>query len=408
MPKVSIIVPVYNAEKYLGWCINSILNQSFRDIELLLVDDGSTDGSQQICQNYAELDKRVRVIEKENGGVSSARNLGMENAQGEYIQFVDSDDVIAPHMTERLLEAAVLYSADIVFCGICIVDRQKPEKISFNELSSACVGEECVFDKEIFWEKLPYFFWETSIMEGPCNRIYRSSVMRENALRFPEDMSYGEDFVFNLEYYNKINTSVFLNELLYYYIWNEEDSLARSYKENLFQNQMRQIKLLFEFIENNGKMTKEGKAYLANYCASQTIKSIEMLFDPIFVLPEKEKKRKLAEVVQDKCVQESFPNAAYIPEKYEPLKAAVMRYDIGRILEFFENFGKPPVIEPSPGISNRFFVGFFRLVQKVFKKGSVNKWAHIIELNLMTVGLLTTLKRVWGKIKKQSFRSVSA
>ena len=103
--KISVIVPVYNTAQFLPRCIESILSQSFTDFELLLIDDGSTDGSGKICDAYAEKDNRIRVFHKENGGVSSARNLGLDNARGEWVTFVDSDDYVSPVILEKCLES---------------------------------------------------------------------------------------------------------------------------------------------------------------------------------------------------------------------------------------------------------------------------------------------------------------
>nr|WP_302305392.1 glycosyltransferase family 2 protein [Ruthenibacterium lactatiformans] len=404
MPKISVIVPVYNAEKYLGWCVNSILNQTFRDFELLLVNDGSTDGSLEICNNYAALDSRVRVITKENGGVSSARNQGLQEARGEYIQFVDSDDCIQPQMMEVLLETMSTYSADIVFCGIKIVKIESGVPHPVVDLTSDCLGKECVYDKKLFWENMMCFFWETSIMEGPCNRLYRLRIIQDKALRFPEDMSYGEDCVFNLGYYNHVNTAVFLREPYYYYIWHENESLARSYKNGLFSNQMRQVEMLLDYVKHNDALTKEGEFYWANYCASQTMKSLESLTSADCPLTKKEKKQVIVQVVHNQYVRDSFPEATYIPDRYDSMKQLVRECDVGGILEFLYDLKKGKSFKqnptPHPGNLNIFLVSVCRGFQRIFQKGPINKWAHIVELNLATVGVKTTLIRAKNKLLK--------
>ena len=117
MPEISIIVPVYKVEKYLRHCVDSILAQTFTDFELLLIDDGSPDNSGAICDEYAEKDNRVRVFHKENGGVSSARNLGLDNARGTYIMFCDSDDYVADNWAEKLYEFMNYNEANLSICG---------------------------------------------------------------------------------------------------------------------------------------------------------------------------------------------------------------------------------------------------------------------------------------------------
>ena len=114
MPRLSIIVPIYNVEKYLSRCIESILNQTFKDFELILVNDGSTDNCKEICEKYKRMDSRIIVANKKNGGLSSARNLGIDISKGDYIGFVDSDDFIDVHMYEILLNTINAYDSDIV------------------------------------------------------------------------------------------------------------------------------------------------------------------------------------------------------------------------------------------------------------------------------------------------------
>lgn len=123
MPKISVIVPIYNSEKFLKRCVESILAQTFNDIEVILVNDGSTDNSPSICEDYAKKDKRIVVINKPNGGLSSARNAGLDIAAGEYIGYVDSDDYIAPEMYGKLLAACESESADVAECGLYVVNE---------------------------------------------------------------------------------------------------------------------------------------------------------------------------------------------------------------------------------------------------------------------------------------------
>ena len=136
MCKVSIIVPVYNVDKFLHKCVDSILAQTLTDFELLLVDDGSKDNSGLICDKYAAKDSRVRVFHKENGGVSSARNLGLENAQGDWIIFIDSDDWIEPNMLKDIYEKAILEHADLVYCDLRMIFNNHTEILHIAEYNT--------------------------------------------------------------------------------------------------------------------------------------------------------------------------------------------------------------------------------------------------------------------------------
>ena len=125
MPKLSVIIPIYNTEKYLRDCIESILAQTFTDFELILVDDGSADRSGAICDEYCQLDGRIKVIHQKNGGVTVARKRGTEAASGDYISFIDSDDWIEPNMYHDMWKKADMYNADIVFCDILVEKYQE-------------------------------------------------------------------------------------------------------------------------------------------------------------------------------------------------------------------------------------------------------------------------------------------
>ena len=209
-PAVSFIVPVYNAEQTLRRCVDSILGQDFKDIELLLIDDGSTDGSPAICDGYAEKDPRVRAIHKENGGVSRARNLGISSAEGRYIQFVDSDDWISHDATAELYEAAAANDCDMVICDFYrVVGKRVQQKGNIDETG--------VFSREIYAEYM---------MENPAdfyygvlwNKLFRRDIIEQYGLRMNEEVSWCEDFMFVLEYLVHAKTFFAVQKPLYYYV----------------------------------------------------------------------------------------------------------------------------------------------------------------------------------------------
>ena len=187
MPEFSVIVPVYKVEKYLDRCICSILNQTFSDFELILIDDGSPDNSGAICDQYAAKDNRVRVIHKENGGVSSARNAGLNAAQGTYIAFVDSDDEVAPNYIELLNSKR----ADAVVCGVTNIDpdNQVHHQLKFIEQDINVINSDCV-------RKL----YEDAGILYVYSKAYRRSIIEEAGLRFNDSLSLGEDTLFFVEY----------------------------------------------------------------------------------------------------------------------------------------------------------------------------------------------------------------
>lgn len=201
MPVISIIVPVYNVTKYLRCCVDSILAQTFPDIEVLLVDDGSTDDSGAICDEYAKKDSRVRVFHKTNGGVSSARNLGLDEAKGKWIMFVDSDDKVAPQICERLLEHATEGCIPI-----CLWSEGNDED-GYLPVVSKMEGDNTYPIQDVLKISIHH----------PVERLYEKYIIEENKLRFNENISFTEDTIFNFEYYAFLKSFYIIDEPLYYY-----------------------------------------------------------------------------------------------------------------------------------------------------------------------------------------------
>lgn len=219
-PMVSIIVPVYNAEKYLKRCVDSILNQEYRDFELLLADDGSTDLSGAICDEYAVQDSRVHVIHKENTGVSDSRNVCMDMAQGTYLQFLDSDDWITPDATRLFVRMATEYDCDMVISDFY---RVVGERVSHK----GDIEEDGVLTREEF---------AAHMMENPAdfyygviwNKLYRRDIIEKYHLRMDADISWCEDFMFNLEYILHAKNFYVLNTPIYYYVKTKGSLVSQS------------------------------------------------------------------------------------------------------------------------------------------------------------------------------------
>lgn len=207
---LSIIVPVYKVEQYLPKCIESILNQSFKDFELILVDDGSPDDSGKICDNYAKQDNRIRVMHKENGGLSSARNAGLDIAQGEYIGFVDSDDWIHEEMYQLLYTLAKKRNADIVQCEFKEVFKEVfEEQVEAEEIKKSLIQE--FMPLEAMRRIYTTYGTLTIIM---CNKLYRRKVFEKN--RFEVGRIYEDEFIIH-KVLNAANKVVHIGKALYYY-----------------------------------------------------------------------------------------------------------------------------------------------------------------------------------------------
>ena len=246
-PKISVIVPVYNVEQYLCRCIDSILAQSFPDFELLLIDDGSKDRSGEICDEYAQKNERVRVFHKENGGVSSARNLGLDNAKGEWISFVDADDWVEEDYLSNMI-LSIRDDIDIIVGGFFPSGNEFPTKIMEDKRYSH-------LDMNFFLSK---YLGDMEI-GTPWAILFRSKVIVCNKLRFDEKIHFNEDSLFNQNFlflmkgdlktipnnnYNWTTCSDFGNKYgiginEYVYTWNKlygaYGKLRRKYKFNNYQ-----------------------------------------------------------------------------------------------------------------------------------------------------------------------------
>ena len=213
MPKVSVIVPVYKVEKYIGKCIESILSQTFKDFELILVDDGSPDNSGKICDEYAQKDARILVIHKENGGVSSARNVGISKSNGEWLCFIDSDDSVEQDYIENF--GLDQYKSELFIQGY--------KKVVKNEVKE--IHDFANFSGDNFIEILAYLEDER-IINSPCFKLYNKSIIHSYNIQFDHNTSYGEDHLFSLDYVLHISTTHISRNSGYNYMVYGEESLS--------------------------------------------------------------------------------------------------------------------------------------------------------------------------------------
>lgn len=207
-PYVSVVLPVYNAECYLRECINSILNQSYSNFELIIINDGSTDSSLSICKEYEILDSRIILYNQENHGVSFSRNIGIENSKGEYICFVDSDDVLNRESLENRVKG--IGENDLYIGKYEIIDSagNKKGEMPFDGKVYEWIGEDC----------LKYLFAHSGFgYQGYLwNKLFRNSIIKKNILSFDENISYNEDCLFVLQYLIKSNLKVGIEQNVCY------------------------------------------------------------------------------------------------------------------------------------------------------------------------------------------------
>ena len=255
-PLVSIILPAYNAKLHIARCIQSILAQTFTDFELIIVNDGSSDNvTLPVCEMYARVDSRIRLVDKDNGGVSHTRNIGIEQAAGTYLQFVDSDDYLAPDYTQTLVRAAQENRADLVIAHYYMVipkggaSALRERSIQWAERSELPLAQKFADKMRAKDENeaevrengflsagvLDQAQFATALMEYPAsfyygvmwNKLYRRDIILKYDIRCNTDISWSEDFLFNLQYIRHASRFCAINQAGYYYLQNP-DSLVHS------------------------------------------------------------------------------------------------------------------------------------------------------------------------------------
>lgn len=236
---ISVIVPVYKAENYLDRCIESIVKQTYKNLEIILVDDGSPDNCPKMCNEWGEKDNRIKVYHKENGGVSSARNKAIDVATGEYILFVDSDDYLELNYIEQLINASN-DNVDLVCCGYKIINDKK-KVIEFS--TSKYKEKDILHNAKHFFEFVLDWLFDVTV-----NKLFRRNLI--GGMRFDENLPLGEDRAFNLKYFELItNDIVFIDSVGYNYVYNANSAIHKS-RENSYELLKIGIENLFTYAKN--------------------------------------------------------------------------------------------------------------------------------------------------------------
>ena len=223
MPKVSVIVPVYNVEKFLPRCLDSIINQTLKDIEIICINDGSPDNCLSILEDYAKKDSRIRIINQENSGPSVSRNKGILMAQGEYIGFVDSDDWLDPDFYEKLYAAAKESDADIAACGIKVYRKYSRVNYMLKYTKEHCVND---LERKLYLCDVP----ETC---NVWNKIYRTTFIKNNNIEFEVGINFGEDVSFTVEALYYSGNLVIVPATLYNYERRNVNSIVKTKSDKL-------------------------------------------------------------------------------------------------------------------------------------------------------------------------------
>ena len=292
------------------------MGQTYPNFEAILINDGSTDSSEEICLRYAALDSRFRVVSIPNGGVNNARNIGVSYATGYYLAFVDSDDRATFDMLETMLHEAERFMKDLVICSALLTNLNDSASTGII-MSTQYVGEELVLSSEKLAKERMRLIWNTPLLESVWAKLYKLDLWNQLGLRFPADQSPQEDFRTNMRYFEACNGAVFFNKVVYYY-HNEGsfDPLTHRYRPDLFQKKMFLMEQLRIHLGDWDQLLPEEKNSFYEYVASTGLLCAEEIILSTVQMAQVEREAKLTEIVNDPLFRESCEKAANIDDRF--------------------------------------------------------------------------------------------
>lgn len=327
-PKITVIVPVYNVENYIERCVDSLVRQTLRDIEILLIDDGSTDQSGRICDKYMLLDERVRTVHKKNAGQGLARNDGIKLAQGEYICFLDSDDYLEKNACEDLYIMLKAHDADMISYGYEI---DSP----VGEVVKVPLIRDDVYDgEEIIESFVPHFFGDDPEDENlrgfsACMSCFRTAIIQENNICFPSEREVlTEDTVFCLEFCKKASRIITTSKVYYHYC-QKADSFSQAYRPGRMKETIKMQKILKSYAKEFGLWEEKSvKIRLAMYVW------VNLMADMKQNVRRKEEGISKSQIKDSICM---LCNNDSIKDALEPIKKAKLPFKQKILLSAFLN-----------------------------------------------------------------------
>lgn len=301
---ISILMPVYNGEKYLEDTVSSILTQSYKEFELIIINDGSSDKTKIICDNLAKNDSRIKVIHKDNTGVSNTRNVALDNAEGEYITFVDSDDLIHKDYLKELINEEIKNNSDLIVCGFIERKINKENEIS----DSKKIYTSYDFIEIGKMENTILDFANSGLLNPLWNKLYKKSIIFENNIRFKEDVKTGEDFIFNLQYISFVRNITFIDKYLYYYIRRNNDSITYQYIDDMYYKGVEIHEILERFLKKMNFYNEKNRYILYGNHLMGVFSAWLNLFHKDCKLSSKQKKDYIKSIINREYVTECAQN----------------------------------------------------------------------------------------------------
>lgn len=354
-PKISVIVPVYNAEKYIDRCMKSIYDQTFTDYEIILVNDGSTDKSDEICRRYQEQDDRVTYIKKKNEGAGSARNMGIEKAKGEYLAFPDVDDWFEPEMYAELYALAKSGDFDVVFSGANFYSQSGGDKLVYSRTVNC--DAVAYTTKDECRQNVMTFFPTSTIFDVPWNKLYKRSVAIENNVRF-SDTRRCQDAMFNIDFYNCIHSAASIDKAYYNYIENTAATTNRKFPKNYIDINVAYFDKLIGILTSWGIYSGDIKKHYDTSFVIAVYETMGMFENPIWNLSKEEQKQ----YVMDALTREDIQNrlvGADVRDDAMSMYAILVNNDYAAFMKVYKKEKFKDSIR-----KNRFLIGIYRKLRK--------------------------------------------
>lgn len=332
--KVSIIMPVYKVEDYVAKAIESIQGQTLKEWEFLIVDDGTPDRSGEICDEYAMKDSRIRVIHKENGGAPSARNMAIEQAKGEYMYFLDSDDWAEPTMLEDMYKLAKRDNAQLVVAGFYIDTYIGNGEFMTDDYY---VDDAVYLNKEAF-RKNAYKLFDKNLLYTPWNKLYESRYILDNNLRFPT--TFWDDFPFNISIVKNVERVTVTSKQYYHFLRARTESETAAYRPGMYEKREEEHTWMVDLYKEWGVRDANSKEMLARRYVERFIGCVENVTNPKCQMTEKEKRQEIKRMLRNPRVSKMLhiarPRSSYMKIMLIPIrmKSTLLTYLEAKIISY--------------------------------------------------------------------------
>lgn len=317
-PKVSIIIPVYGVEDYVGTAIESVQSQTYQNWELFLVDDGSPDNSGAICEAYAKEDDRITVFHKENGGAPSARNLAIDHATGKYFYFMDADDWAEQTMLADMVKLAEANEAQLVVAGYYIDTYYTDTEKFVQELKVPSV----VYESQQDFRDHAHELFDQNLLYTPWNKLFRGDYILENHLYFPQ--TFWDDFPFNLSVIRNVERVVVTNKMYYHFVRKREESETARYRANMYEKREEEDGWLKDLYAHWNLMTPEIQEFLDRRYIERLIGCVENVTNKSCTLSFRKKYKAIRSMIRTERAQSAVrgaqPRSSYMKLMLVPIK----------------------------------------------------------------------------------------